>query len=173
MKDYQKVVLYVYPRVEKILRDFDGMICALAFTFGESGGRCAERIAEYIGAKQNFMYLREIVDEITANLSREERYLLEYKYFRRKRMLEGEFCGYALDCNERTYFRRQARLAEKLNALFLQKGLNEQWFNECFGWVRFMQTSRENVRLRGDADWTDKRRVKSLICTNSRARKGA
>lgn len=119
MKDYQKAMLYVYPRIGKIIRDIDGMVEAQAFCcFGtESCEKTAERIAGYICAKSSFVILKDALENILSRLTKDERYMLEYKYFRRRSKLEGEFCGYALDCNERTYFRRQARLSEKLERL--------------------------------------------------------
>lgn len=171
MKDYQKVLLYVYPRIERIVRDIDGMVRAQAYAVSgtESGERVAERIAEYICVKGSFLYLKERLEEMLSRLNKEELYMLEYKYFRRRKKLKGEFCGYALDYNERTYFRRQARLSDKLNASLLREGMNEAWFSEHFSDVGFMMTALENVK-NGVSELTDKRRRKALACANKRAR---
>lgn len=60
MKDYQKAMLYVYPRIGKIIRDIDGMVEAQAFCcFGtESCEKTAERIAGYMCAKEQFRYFK-------------------------------------------------------------------------------------------------------------------
>lgn len=166
MKDYQKVMLYVYPRIEKIVRDIDGIVEAQALCCfsAESCLRTAERIAEHICAKSSFLLLKDFLEKIIGELSRDELYMLEYKYFRRRKKLEGEFCGFVLGCNERTYFRKQARLADKLNASFLREGLDEAWFSKHFSNVGFMMSACEAVKNRGGAQLTDKRRVKSLSC---------
>ena len=170
LRDYTIAMLYVYPRIGKIIRDIDGMVEAQAFCcFGtESCEKTAERIAGYICAKSSFVILKDALENILSRLTKDERYMLEYKYFRRRSKLEGEFCGYALDCNERTYFRRQARLSEKLNASFLHEGMDEAWFTGNFSHVGFMMSAKENLRGRGSM--TDKRSVKGLACTNARAR---
>lgn len=95
MKDYQKAMLYVYPRIGKIIRDIDGMVEAQAFCcFGtESCEKTAERIAGYICAKSSFVILKDALENILSRLTKDERYMLEYKYFRRRSKLEGEFCG--------------------------------------------------------------------------------
>ena len=172
MKDYQKVLLFVYPRIGKIVRDIDGMVeaQACAVSGSESGERVAERIAGYICVKGSFLFLKERLEEMLSRLTKEERYMLEYKYFRRRKKLQGEFCGFTLSYNERTYFRRQARLADKLNASLLREGMNEMWFSDHFSQVGFMMTALENVK-KGVTELTDKRRKKALACENRRARK--
>lgn len=83
MKDYQKAMLYVYPRIGKIIRDIDGMVEAQAFCcFGtESCEKTAERIAGYICAKSSFVILKDALENILSRLTKDERYMLEYKYF--------------------------------------------------------------------------------------------
>lgn len=129
--------------------------------------RCIERILALIGFKNALLYVSEEMEKIFSALGREERYLLEYKYFRRKSRLEGEFADIKMACSERTYFRRQARLAAKLNALFMREGLTEQWFARTLGEYPYIRQALEKLREAGEYSFTDKRARCSL------AREGA
>lgn len=172
LKDYQKVILYVYPKIDKIVKDYDGIIKAQAsacFSY-ESAEKCAERIAEYILLKNSFLVLKDGISDILERFTYEELYLLEYKYFRRKKKLEGEFKDFEFLCNERTYFRKQARLLEKVNAQLIKEGFDETWFKENFSNCEFMTYALKKLSQKGCSDMTDKRTVKKLVCRNLRKR---
>ena len=111
MKDYQKILLYLYPKLGGLIRCAEEIVRAKAVASGTDvrTEQCIEKIIEYIRFRDELVVLSEKMDKIFATLGTEERYLLEYKYFRRKSRLEGEFAGVCVSCSERTYFRRQAR----------------------------------------------------------------
>ena len=160
VKDYQKVLLLVWPKLEK-LTEFIGQYAQAkayaSFSGRETSEQCVQKILDYLYIRDCFTVLREQMGEVFAKLSREELYLLEYKYFRRKRKLEGEFAQ--LQCNfcERTYYRRQRKLGEKLNSLFLQRGMDENWFFRTFSSVPYMQNLLERVKRAGVLSAVDKR----------------
>ena len=158
MKDYQAAMLLAYPRAEKLIENLGQLADAKAY--GSYSGReatevCVARILSYLHARDCFAVLRDKVDEVLSQLTREERYLLEYKYFRRRKVLEGEFADMQCAFSARTYYRRQRRLEGKLNSLFLRGGADRAWFRALFSDIAYMRSLVEGVR-RGDA-MTDKR----------------
>ena len=102
------------------------------------------------------------MESILGELGREELYLLEYKYFRRKKMLEKEFADVRLACSERTYFRRQARLESRLNGLFMRRGMSEEWFMRTFGEFPYIADALGKLRECGQTAFADKRTKNSL-----------
>ena len=164
MKDYQEVILFLYPRLERAAEDIAQIVeaGALASVSGkESAERCAGRLLGYLQTRECFLAVRDAVDGMRAQLSEEERFLLEYKYFRRKGVLQGEFRSMDLDCSLRTYYRKQDRLARRMNALFLRAGLTETWFAETLGGLPFFASALRCLRARRGA-LVDKRARREL-----------
>lgn len=166
MRDYQKVMLYVFPKIDGIIRGINGEIEAQACACfkHESASESAERIVEKILTKDALLILKDAISDILERLTFEERFMLEYKYFRRKKKLEGEFKNFAFDCTERTYFRKQSRLLEKMSSELLKEGLSEEWFYENFSNVGFIMHALKSVAKKGCSVLTDKRFKKKLIC---------
>lgn len=172
MKDYQKILLFLYPKLERLTRCAGEVIEARAVASGADPGteRCIEKILALIGFRNALLFLSDKMDRIFSALSREERYLLEYKYFRRRSMLEGEFGDLSLSCSERTYFRRQARLSCKLGGMFVRCGLDEEWFAEALGGYPYIRGAMERMRDCGERAFADKRAKCALA---REGRKGA
>lgn len=149
MKDYQKVILLLYPKMGRLIEDIGQIVEAKArasYNGAECAERCVKKLLDYIYVRDELFFLKQQTDEIVESLGREERYLLEYKYFRRKRVLEGEFSDFCLNTSERTYFRRQQRLAARFNAALVARGLDEAWFLRTFGKVPYIMAALEKVR---------------------------
>ena len=160
MKDYQKVILLMSPRLERLIREIGQCVEAKArssYNGRESAEACVEGILRLLYAKDAFLVLREKAESIYAQLTREERYFLEYKYFRRKKVLEKEFADFSFDYCERTYYRRQRRLGEKLNSLFMRAGMTEEWFKKVFSDIPYVMGMWERVRRAGENSVLDKR----------------
>lgn len=154
------MLLYVYPRLERLEENIGQLVEAKArasYAGKESAEECAKKMIEYIYIKDCFSWIRASLNEILASLSAEERYLLEYKYFRRKKVLEGEFAGMCCAFSERTYYRRQRKLADKLNGELIRRGMDEGWFMRTFSSVPYMMAALRSVRARGANDMADKR----------------
>lgn len=80
-------------------------------------------IMERILLKDKLLLIKSKMDFIVNKLTFNERYLLEYKYFRRKKILSTIYGSCKLDYSERTYFRKQNELLSKLKSLFDIHGL--------------------------------------------------
>ena len=116
MKEYQAAMLLAYPRVGRIAEHLGQLIeakAAASYRGRERTEECVEQILRYLRAKDCLLACGAAVDEVLAGLTREERFLLEYKYFRRQEKLAAEFGGFGLPCSERQYYRMQRRLERK------------------------------------------------------------
>ena len=136
--EYAKVILYAYPHLAA-LAEATGQSaenCALlSFRSAESTLALAERIAETLAVKSRLLALNACTEE--------ERFLLEYKYFRRRKELRGRFSGAEVSCSERNYFRRQAALPRKMVSELGRRGWTERAFLEAFGaFAPFMRAFR-------------------------------
>ena len=140
-ESYAKTILYIYPRLERIAADYGDHIRHRAILSYEN--RTAERAAEYLAEeilkKRAIEALKERVDAALKKLNDEERFLLEVRYFGRKKKLR-EFleAGTERPGSERSYYRKQERLLKKVISVFSGVGLTEEaFFREYrgFGWM--------------------------------------
>ncbi len=159
MKDYQKILLYLYPKLHRLIRCAGEVVEGRAVASGRETDTeaCIERLLKLIGFRNALLYLSGELEAVLAHLTREEAYLLEYKYFRRKKKLEGEFAAMQLNCSERTYFRRQARLESKLNALFMRRGMDEEWFMRVLGGFPYIRDALARIQAKGAGAFAEKR----------------
>ena len=140
-ESYAKTILYIYPRLERIAADYGDHIRHRAILSYEN--RTAERAAEYLAEeilkKRAIEALKERVDAALKKLNDKERFLLEVRYFGRKKKLR-EFleAGTERPGSERSYYRKQERLLKKVISVFSGVGLTEEaFFREYrgFGWM--------------------------------------
>lgn len=131
--DHAKAILYVYPML--------GALSEAAGTAAENKALLSyrskygamhdlEAVAEEIFLAERLDALKAVVDKILDKLNLEERFLLEYRYFRRKKILKT--FGEILPCSERGYFRKQERLLQKVTFLLAAEGVTKDYFLEAF-----------------------------------------
>lgn len=134
--EYAKVILYAYPHLLP-LADAVGVGAVnkamLSFRAREDALVTAEAIAEELAFKSRLLRLAEDLEGVLASFGDEEMYLLEYKYFRRGKVLRERYAGYVMACSERTYFRRQAAVLHKFCCLLAARGWTERAYAEAFG----------------------------------------
>ena len=131
--DLTKAILYVYPMMKGLAeatRVGATNKALLSYRSKRDAMSDLEAVAEEVLLAQRFEELSDTVDTLLARLSKEELLLLEYRYFRRKRVLDT--FSKELLCSERNYFRKQARLLEKLTALLKARGITEKYFLAAF-----------------------------------------
>ena len=134
--EYEKVILYSYPHLEAIAQAVEEGArnkALLSFRSAEDTLSLLERISEDALTARELRLLKAETEEILLTLSEEELYLLEYKYFRRRRVLKGKFAGFALALSERSYFRRQNELLRKISSRMRTNGLTSENFSARFG----------------------------------------
>ena len=131
--DLAKAILYVYPMLGELAeaaRVGAKNKALLSYRSHNDAVSDLEAVAEEVLLANRLEELKEVVDALLSRLSKEELFLLEYRYFRRKKVLatfEGE-----MDCSERNYFRRQEKLLNKACAYFAAKGISAEYFSEAF-----------------------------------------
>ena len=136
--DYVKAVLYIYPRLGRLAEEYWEHILTSAVRshLRSETEKAAEYLAEEIFKKEAIERLKARVDGILAKLSEEEKFLLELRYFGRKKNVEA--FGRQKSGSERSYYRRQEKLLSKVEGLFAAAGLTEgEFFREYgrFGWI--------------------------------------
>ena len=164
MKEYQAVILLLYPRLRRVAEDIAQVVEAQAvssFAGRESAEQCIERLLGYTRARNIFLRLAERVEEVCSALSREEKYLLEYKYFRRRKVLEEQYGDLCLHCSPRTYYRKQGRLSARVNALFVRAGMTQAWFDRELAPLPYIASAVRSLRSRPGA-LVDKRARREL-----------
>lgn len=136
LENYAKAVLYAYPLLSTVEKDYEEHIRNKALLSYDSRAS-AEELAEYLAGEllkqQNLSWLRVAVEKVLQRLSEDERTLLSIRYFGKKRLADVVFAEEGKPkWNERTYFRRQTRLAEKVGAMLKGAGVTEDVYRRCF-----------------------------------------
>ncbi len=145
-KIYVKVLLYAFPKMKELASAISaGAEVKATLSFRALGDTfaVAESVANEVLRAARLRKVHEDLSEIISRCTEEEQYLLEYKYFRRKKQLEGRFKERALSYSERSYYRRQSALLNKIAAAFCARGMSEGWFmNEFSDFPSFMRVYR-------------------------------
>ncbi|MBQ7913340.1 MAG: hypothetical protein IJ308_08270 [Clostridia bacterium] len=137
MENYAKVMLYVYPFLKTVQKDYEGHIRNRAI-LSHGSGMTAERLAEYIASeiivKRSLEGLKEDLEKVFGRLQERENRLLSFRYFGKRKQLreflknESAKSGWS----ERKYFREQKRLGEKVSAMMRSVGLTEERYEAEF-----------------------------------------
>lgn len=142
LKGYVKAILYVYPFLKTVEKDYEDHIlnkAVLSYRGNVNADKLAEYIAGQILEKRNLVWLKGCVDRVLKKLSDTEKMLVQMRYFgKRKKIKRGVSCPtqnaggqVSLPC-ERKYFRLQNRLVKKLTELFAGEGICEETFAFTF-----------------------------------------
>ena len=135
LKKYVKTLLYSYPRMAQMEKNYEEHIlnkACLSFDNRKSGEFLVEEVAKEVLKKQLLKEVAEMMGKVVSFLTEKEKYLLELRYFRRKKALavyEEKF-GQAVFGSVRGYFREQVRLLEKTARLMVRCGLTEEKMQE-------------------------------------------
>lgn len=134
--EYAKVVLYAYPHLAALSEAVSAGVenkAVLSFRGVRDTLQEAERIADEIAVREALDALAADMERVLAQCTDEESFYLEYKYFRRRCVLEGRFAGRTVSCSERHYFRRQCVLLRKIAFLLGTRGWTEKEYVRTFG----------------------------------------
>ncbi|MCQ2387716.1 MAG: hypothetical protein MJ066_04650 [Clostridia bacterium] len=126
-KHYLKTILYAYGTIEKRIEIIDDTVLNLALKSMSNFSPCfdqCENIVKLTQEKEKMFDLKIVIDRVLAKFTEEELELLDYKYFKRRpRELYVNF-----DNSNRTYFRKQDRILEKLDMELSKTRLSEEYF---------------------------------------------
>ncbi len=136
LKKYVKIILYTYPFLKTVEKDYEEHIAIRALLSYENG-KTAEQTAEYLAKEiiemHRLEWLKGKVECALQKLSDEEKLLVEIKYFGNKRKLKAllkKEIPSKREWTERSYFRRQKRLEERLDTLFKAIGITEDKYRK-------------------------------------------
>ncbi len=139
MKEYVKAVLYAYPLLKTVEKDYEDHIRNKAL-LSYDGRVDTERLVEYIAGeilcKQKLGWLKSLLEDVFDRLNEEERALVEIRYLGKTKNIRYYVKGvgeeHSKKWSERMYFRRQKRLYEKLSAMLNAFGLTEEVYEREF-----------------------------------------
>jgi hypothetical protein len=103
--------------------------------------QCA-KIIELTEQKKIYIDFKLRADKVVESLSEYELDCLDYKYFKQK---PKEYYN-GFDVSSRSYFRKQIRIAKKVNSLMEKQGLNDKWFEKyCLKMSFFFELLRRVI----------------------------
>lgn len=138
LENYTKAVLYTYPLLLTVRRDYEEHIknkALLSYESRMTTENLMEYIAEEILCKEKLEWLKTLVEGVLDRLSDVERTLLAIRYFGKTKKvrqflrLKAEKGGKE---SERKYFRKQQRLLQKVAAMLCQAGLTKEVYERDF-----------------------------------------
>lgn len=131
--DYVKALLYAYPQMEKMEEALSVSVenkAALSFKDHLSAFESAGLIIEEMAVKLRIARVRSVLERAILHMTERERFLLEYKYFRRRDYLKERSCAFS--CSERTYYRNQRTTLLKFAHMLCVYGYREEDFLSDF-----------------------------------------
>ncbi len=172
MKNYAKTILYAYPFLETVGEDYEEHIrnkAVLSYDSRWQAERLTEYLAEEILRMRRLEWLKGKVEEALSRLTDGERELVALRYFgggRKRKWLrprEGNPLRKRI-WTERTYFRRQQRLGEKICGLFVLVGISEEVFEQDFAALepfarigRYIAEGKDKKIAANERRWLDGR----------------
>ena len=140
MKNYAKIILYAYPLLKTVEKDYEEHIGNKAL-LSYDGRWTAEQTAEYLAGEilemRRLEWLKGIVQKILSKLSDLERTLVAIRYFGKRKKItaflkEEKNSLKRSGWTERSYFRRQAKLGDKISEELALAGLTEEVYLQEF-----------------------------------------
>ncbi|MBO5277074.1 MAG: hypothetical protein J6B05_00295 [Clostridia bacterium] len=171
LKNYVKIILYAYPLLKTVEKDYEEHIGNKAL-LSYDGRWTAEQTAEYIAGEilemRRLEWLKEKVKEVLASLTDVEKTLVSIRYFGKSKRIktflkEEKNPLKSGKWTERSYFRRQARLGDKIGGAFALAGLTEEVFLEDFAHIEIFKRVAQLLEKRknetisaNERRWLDK-----------------
>ena len=169
LKDYVKTILYVYPLIRELEKEYQKHIenrAVLSYRVQSSVESQVEYLAKEIADKRNLLWLQSCVDKVLEQLSDSERTLIAVRYFGKTRAIKKAVAAKVKTqtvqkngMSERTYFRVQNKLVCKVGELLMSMGLDKKAFNELFAdlslfkEVSLLQARREYKLTENEKRW--------------------
>ena len=169
MKEYVKTILYVYPLLKTLEKEYQEHIlnrAVLSYRINQSVEGEVEDLVQEIADKRNLAWLKTCVERVLAQLSDEEKTLIAVRYFGKERKIKKATVAKSVTektrkcaMSESTYFRKQNRLIDKLGELLSAVGVDEKTFEGLFACmplfqkVSALQVRRERKLSQNERHW--------------------
>ena len=144
---YQKTVLYIYPHIKKMAAALSTSLqtqAVLSYRAKESAEKVVERLLIYDFQQRFLLQTAERIARILKEFTAEELFLLEYRYFRRKKILRA-YEEHPFLMSLRTFYRRQNAVLKKFSAVLRREGMDEKWFADNFTDMDWVMTVYKKV----------------------------
>lgn len=131
---YEKTLLYLYPHLDKMSAALDTSLrtqAVLSYRKREGAEALVERLLLADFQSRFLLSTREALDEILREFTREELFVIEYRYFRRKKFMRA-YESDPVKMSLRTFYRCQHRVLQKFSAALRRREMDEKWFLEHF-----------------------------------------
>ena len=157
MKNYVKIILYAYPLLKTVDKDYEEHIrnrALLSYDGRWTAEQTAEYLAEEILNMRRLEELKEKVERVLSRLTDVDKTLVEIRYFGKGRKLQGFLQKQKnpltkRSWTERSYFRYQERLGEKIASLLALEGITEEKYKREFSPIDVMQKIEQMLKRRG------------------------
>ena len=146
MENYLKTVLYAYPLLKTVEEDYAEHIrnkAVLSYNSRLTTEELAEYLAKEILRKNNLLWLRGAIEGVLEKLDDNERALVAARYFGKKKIplhKEGE-----QEWSERTYFRQQQKVGEKVGGMLIVAGVTKEFFDTRLEGVELIRKIHRHV----------------------------
>lgn len=134
---YTKTMLYAYPYLDAMIKKTDDKIIKKAigsmFDISPCEEQCA-KVITLIAQKEDLKYLKHLIERMIMKFPFSDFDYFDYKYFKiRPRAYYKDKIKI-----DRTYYRKQERLLKKFCSIFSAIGGDDQWFEEKFLSIRYI-----------------------------------
>lgn len=146
---YVKTLLCAYPHFNKIIKRMDTFVGKKVLSSMSNFTSCVTQCEEIISLTMQKCIMIEAkyyLEKVIKRLTKEEKDLLDYKYFKLKP--QQDFAG--VDLSSRNYYRKQQRLIEDIGKYFDWMGKGNEWFDKSLLKVPFMEKLLFSVQINDD-----------------------
>ena len=175
MENYVKVVLYAYPVLKSVERDYAEHIknkALLSYNNPMTAENLAVYLAEEIICKNKLLWLKRAVEQVVGRLSEEEQDLLAARFFGKKKKSakrlgvgvgkgknSPDYAAYA-----RRYFRKLNKVSEKVGAMLQCAGLTKEVFLKDFAHLDILKNVQRilDKRVKDKAKRKEEKRLHNL-----------
>lgn len=154
MYEYEKTMLYVYPNA-RILKALyaelaDGKIKRSFLSEGNTE-QLVKEIMTCIEIQKAISRLVGRIEEILGYFSEEEKCVMEYRFFRRKKYLSEKYGGYRRNISRSGFYRKSAEILKKFSLLLRDREYTEKDFIRDFSESDLIMKVYYKVRAKKDA----------------------
>lgn len=153
MYEYEKTLLYIYPRIG-ILKAlyFELADNKIMFSIDENRDpvKLAGEIIDCIYLRDTFDKVKGYIEKVMESLSEEELCMLEYKFFRRRRMVK-HYQGKQFECSYASFLRKIRETTGKFALGIRNIGYSEEDFKRDFSGCDIVMKIYAGVRAKKDS----------------------
>lgn len=135
MINYGKTMLSAYTSIEGVITQIENLIKTRArnsFYLRENTLGLANQLLRLGEIRKDLFELKELVEDVLASMSEEDRELISYKYFGYMPSNEN------FDHTSRNYFRKQVRALSRFSNKLEAMGYDGNWFTKKYLKIAFI-----------------------------------